>query len=56
VEALRAELGDVPVLFISGYADSVLQGELGPRIELLEKPFGVSELLAKIAGLLAAPR
>jgi len=47
VRALRPEIG---VLFMSGYAESVLasQGRLEPGVVLLEKPFGEAELLAKV--------
>jgi signal transduction histidine kinase len=51
-DALRAELGSVPLLFISGYTDSLLDGELGPNTDFLAKPFTPHELLAKMAEML----
>jgi two-component system, cell cycle sensor histidine kinase and response regulator CckA len=51
VRALRPGIG---VLFMSGYAESVLasQGRLDAGVVLLEKPFGEPDLLAKVAQVL----
>lgn len=37
-EALRSELGPIPILFVSGFADHALEGELGPDTGFLPKP------------------
>jgi PAS domain S-box-containing protein len=51
VRVLRPGIG---VLYMSGYAESVLtsQGRLDAGVVLLEKPFGESDLLAKVAQVL----
>jgi PAS domain S-box-containing protein len=53
VAALRAERGDLEVLYISGYAADapVGRGE-GEQVELLAKPFTRDELLQKVRALL----
>ena len=44
-----------PVVFVSGYSDAELRGELpmGPRISMLRKPFRTREFLRVVARLLA---
>ncbi|MCZ7643892.1 MAG: ATP-binding protein [Planctomycetota bacterium] len=48
---------ELKVLFISGYADSVLyhHGVLDPGIQLLQKPFTPDELAAKVREVLKPP-
>ncbi len=50
VSALRRERGPVPVVFMSGYSESVagVRGFLAPGTELLQKPFSAEQLLAKM--------
>jgi len=52
VEALRAELGPVPILFVSGFSDVPLA--LGPGMDFLPKPFTRENLLSRLAALLQA--
>jgi len=53
---LRREFPEVPVLFVSGYAEDVLarDGLLPPGVTLLQKPFTADALLAAVRTLLAA--
>jgi signal transduction histidine kinase/CheY-like chemotaxis protein len=53
-ERIRALRPGIGVLFMSGYAESVLasQGRLDAGVVLLEKPFGEPDLLAKVAQVL----
>lgn len=40
---------DLPVVFVSGYTERVLDGvALGPRRRLLSKPFGARELILEV--------
>jgi PAS domain S-box-containing protein len=53
-EQIRVMRPDLPVVFMSGYAEPILatQGTLEPGVTLLEKPFSEQVLLAKIRGVL----
>jgi CheY-like chemotaxis protein len=55
-EAVRAQRGDVKVLFMSGYARPVLAGSgtLEAGVNLLEKPFSEEGLLAAVREVLDA--
>lgn len=52
---LREDKPDLKVLYISGYPEDVIanQGEAAGHIELLEKPFSPTRLLAKIHEILS---
>ncbi len=47
---VRAARPGLPVLYMSGYAQPVLdsQGALDPQVELLEKPFSEASLLSRV--------
>jgi signal transduction histidine kinase len=49
-EMVRKRLPAIPVLFVSGYSEDILaqQGVIGADVALLEKPFTVAELSARI--------
>ncbi|HYA80912.1 MAG TPA: ATP-binding protein [Methylocystis sp.] len=52
-EAARAARPDLPILFITGYADKSLETlRLGPNMDILRKPFTLDELVAKARTLL----
>jgi two-component system, cell cycle sensor histidine kinase and response regulator CckA len=57
-EVIRAERGEIRVLFTSGYTDHgvVNQGVLQPGLEFLQKPFTPVGLLQKVREVLAQPR
>jgi PAS domain S-box-containing protein len=50
-EAVREQLPDVPVLFITGYAGTALP----PGIEVIRKPFDLDTLARRIQALLGQP-
>jgi CheY-like chemotaxis protein len=52
-ERLRRLRPDLPVLLMSGYAESPTPEGLGAPVDLLAKPFSRSELLRKAAALRA---
>ncbi len=54
VEAARQYLSDVPVLFMSGYADDLLgnRGALTQTVEYLQKPFSAHSLAKKVRAVL----
>ncbi len=56
ISRLRAEVGDHPVLFITGYTDnqSLLSGRLQPDTALLQKPFTPDTLLRSVRSCLQA--
>jgi signal transduction histidine kinase/CheY-like chemotaxis protein len=56
VQALREELEETPILFISGFSDQPLGADLGddPRIGFLAKPFGAPALMDRIEAMLEA--
>jgi DNA-binding response OmpR family regulator len=51
---VRAVRPDIPVLYMSGYAQPVLaeHGTLEPGVTMIEKPFSSRELLDRVAALL----
>ena len=49
VAAVRAFRPDLPVLMITGYADTDLVADLAPGIPVLRKPFESDDLLAAVA-------
>jgi len=52
-EGARAAQTDLPVLFITGYADKSLDALwLAPNMEVLRKPFTLDELIAHVRSLL----
>jgi hypothetical protein len=53
LQAIRPQL---PVMFMSGYAQPVLGSTLGVGYKLLEKPFSEEQLLAKLRGVLDGSR
>ena len=54
--ALRAIGASPSVLFMSGYTDRALSGLalIGEAVELLDKPFTIGELLARVRGAIDA--
>ena len=55
---IRALRGEIPVLFMSGYARDVLTSHNppDPGTHYIQKPFSAAELTARIGGVLAAGR
>lgn len=54
---LRELVGELPVLFISGYAESwPAEDAAGPRSRFLPKPFTMDQLQAEVDALLSRPR
>jgi CheY-like chemotaxis protein len=52
---LGAERPDLPVLFMSGYSDSIPADAAGTeRAGFLAKPFAPADLLSAVSGLLAS--
>jgi CheY-like chemotaxis protein len=49
-DAARVILPKLPVLFITGYAESSMmaKGGLGPRMEVITKPFGLGALAERV--------
>jgi len=56
-ERLVGQYGPIKALYMSGYTADVLAGEgaLDHRIELIQKPFSVMDLLARVRALLDRP-
>lgn len=53
-ERVRARWPGLPVLLVSGYAETALGRDLAAEgLRLLAKPYGLSELVAELRGLLA---
>ncbi len=50
--ALRCDAPDLPVLFMSGYADPFVRNEFPADCEMLEKPFTAHTLLWRVRGAL----
>ncbi|HUO20986.1 MAG TPA: response regulator [Caulobacteraceae bacterium] len=50
-EAARAHRPDLPILFITGYAENaaVRSGFLGPNMSMVTKPFSLDDLAAKVS-------
>ncbi len=51
-DAARQRRPGLPVLFITGYAGGVLDGQLAPGMEVIGKPFTLDALTAKVQGML----
>ena len=51
-EAARESRPDLPVLFMTGYAGKVLDGELAPGMAVIGKPFALDALAVKVQTLL----
>jgi signal transduction histidine kinase/CheY-like chemotaxis protein len=55
-EALEREHADLPILFMTGFADAAdLEPVLGRRAVVLRKPFRMDELAAAVANVLGSP-
>jgi hypothetical protein len=55
-QRIRALRPEIPVLFMSGYAQPVLGSTLGENFALLEKPFTEQQLLTEVRNVLEASR
>ena len=53
-DAARERHPDLPVLFITGYAGSALEGGLDPGMAVIGKPFALDALAARVATMLRA--
>jgi two-component system, cell cycle sensor histidine kinase and response regulator CckA len=54
VRELRKALPDMPVLFMSGYAEEQLRKEIGlDGVHFLPKPFSVQQISDKVGAVLA---
>ena len=51
-DAARERRPGLPVLFITGYADGALDGQLAPGMEVIGKPFALDALATRIQGML----
>jgi CheY-like chemotaxis protein len=51
----RARRPNLPILFVTGYADSTILSEAADE-EIVQKPFGEAELAAKVSRLLRRRR
>jgi CheY-like chemotaxis protein len=54
-DATREHWPGLPVLFITGYVDDALNGQLAPGMQVIGKPFRLDELAARIAAMLRTP-
>ena len=53
VRAIRLIRPEVPVLFMSGYAEEQLRGEIDvPNMHFLPKPFSVAQIAEAVEGVL----
>ena len=50
-DAARERHPGLPVLFITGYAGGVFEGQLAPGMEVMGKPFTLDALAAKVRGM-----
>lgn len=53
-DAARERRPGLPVLFITGYAGSALEGLLAPGMEVIGKPFALDALAARVRAMLEA--
>ncbi len=53
--AARARRPGIEILLTTGYADASLEGEGGPEFEIIDKPYGRTELARRVRALLDAP-
>jgi len=51
-DAAREQLPGLPVLFITGYADGALDGQLAPGMEVIGKPFALDTLATRVRAML----
>lgn len=57
VRAIRKRRPDIPVLFMSGYAEESLRNDIDiPDMHFIAKPFSVSSISEKVAGVMRAAR
>jgi two-component system cell cycle sensor histidine kinase/response regulator CckA len=57
VQAIRKQHPQVPVLFMSGYAEEQLRREIDMAgVHFLPKPFSVQQISDKVGGVLAAAK
>jgi signal transduction histidine kinase/CheY-like chemotaxis protein len=54
-DAAREHWPGLPVLFITGYVDDALNGQLAPGMQVIGKPFRLDELAVRIAAMLRTP-
>ena len=55
--AARKQIADVPIIFVTGYAESEqLEAALGPDVAVLRKPFSVDQLAAAVEQQIAAKK
>ena len=50
-DAAREQRPGLPVLFITGYAGAVLEGQLAPGMAVIGKPFSLESLVAAVRGM-----
>jgi CheY-like chemotaxis protein len=53
-DAARERRPGLPVLFITGYAGSILKDQLAPGMEVIGKPFALDILVTKVRAMLEA--
>ena len=53
-DAVRERHPKLPVLFITGYAGGVLDGQLATRMDVVSKPYRLDFLISKVADMLEA--
>ncbi|HEY0425356.1 MAG TPA: ATP-binding protein, partial [Rhodopila sp.] len=51
-DAARAIKPDLPVLFITGYAGAILEGQLAPGMVMIGKPFTLEAIAAKVKSMI----
>jgi len=51
-DAARERRPGLPVLFITGYADGALDGQLAPGMEVIGKPFALDALATRVRAML----
>jgi CheY-like chemotaxis protein len=51
-DAARATKPDLPVLFITGYAGAILEGQLAPGMVMIGKPFTLEAVAAKVKSMI----
>ncbi len=56
-ETARAHRPDLPILFITGYAENaaIRSGFLGANMSMITKPFSLDELAAKVRQMIISP-
>ncbi len=56
-ETARASRPDLPILFITGYAENaaIRAGFLGANMAMVSKPFSFEDLAAKVSQMIASP-